>query len=248
MNETQPIEFAKYPPIVAYVLPFVAYMLIGSFNPNFDGRASIDDAWQYWAVLGAQLVVAVGLLIYFRKTYQQVLSPKISPWSLVVGAVGIVIWIFLAGLGVESWISEQLGRTESGDRPSFNPSVFQNPSNQVLFLVTRFCVLVGLVPVIEELLIRGWLVKWIEEPNFGMSTAAEDNVSLKTLGVGALFAASIYGVLTHPGEAIAAFVWFGMVTLLVRKTGNIVDCIVAHAVTNLLLGIYILRYEQWHLW
>ena len=248
MIENPPAKSAKYPPIVAFVLPFVTYMLLGSFYPSFDGQASIDDAWGYWTVLGIQLLLVAGMLVYFRRTYRPVLSWRISPWAFVVGAVGIVVWIFLAGLGIESWVFEQLGRSNSGERPSFNPAVFENPTNQFLFLITRFSVLVGLVPVIEEILIRGWLVKWIEEPNFGMTTEPEDDVSLKTLGVGALLTASIYGVLTHPGEAIAAFVWFGMVTLLVRKTGNLVDAIVAHAVTNLLLGIYILRYEQWHLW
>lgn len=248
MIENPPAKSAKFPPIVAYALPFVIYMLLGSFYPSFDGQASIDDAWSYWGVLVVQLLLVVAVLVYFRKMYQPVLSWKISPWAFLVGAVGIVVWIFLSGLGVESWVFEQLGRSDSGDRPSFNPTVFQNSANQILFLITRFLVLVGLVPVIEELFIRGWLVKWIEEPNFGMTNEPEDDVSLKTLGVGALLTASIYGVLTHPGEAIAAFVWFGMVTLLAKKTGNLVDCIVAHAVTNALLGIYILQYEQWHLW
>ena len=32
------------------------------------------------------------------------------------------------------------------------------------------------------------------------------------------------------------------------KTGSIWDCVVAHAVTNLLLGIYIVKFGAWHLW
>jgi CAAX prenyl protease-like protein len=223
-------------------------MLLGSFYPSFEGLASIEDAWAYWTVLVIQLVVVTGLLVYFRKTYLRSLSLRVSPWAFIVGFVGIFVWIFLAGLGVERWVFEQLGRSESGTRPSFNPWVFQNPANQIMFLVTRFSVLVGLVPIIEELLIRGWLVKWVEDPNFGMTSEADGDVSLKTLGLSALLSASIYGVLTHPGEALAAFVWFGMVTLLAKKTGNVLDCIVAHAVTNLLLGVYILRFQQWHLW
>ena len=108
--------------------------------------------------------------------------------------------------------------------------------------------LVGVVPVVEELFLRGWVVKWIQEPNFGLSTEPMDPVSLKTLGTAALLSASVYGVLTHPLEAIAAFAWFGMVTLLARRTGSVWDCIVAHAVTNGLLGLYVLWWKQWHLW
>ena len=88
---------------------------------------------------------------------------------------------------------------------------------------------------------RGWLMRWIENPDF-------QTVSLKQLGVGALLSASAYGVLTHPSEAIAAFMWFGLVTLLMRWTGNLWDCVVAHGVTNLLLGVYVIVYAQWHLW
>ena len=42
--------------------------------------------------------------------------------------------------------------------------------------------------------------------------------------------------------------WFGLVSWLMNKTGSLWDCVVAHAVTNLLLGIYVLIFAQWHLW
>jgi hypothetical protein len=31
------------------------------------------------------------------------------------------------------------------------------------------------------------------------------------------------------------------------KTRNIWDCVVAHAVTNLLLGVYVVHWGRWHL-
>jgi membrane protease YdiL (CAAX protease family) len=51
----------------------------------------------------------------------------------------------------------------------------------------------------------------------------------------------------HPGELLAAAVWFSMVTWLMVKTRNIWDCVVAHAVTNLLLGVYVVATGQWQL-
>ena len=51
----------------------------------------------------------------------------------------------------------------------------------------------------------------------------------------------------HPGELLAAFVWFSMVTWLMVRTRNIWDCVVAHAVTNLLLGIYVVTTGNWQL-
>jgi hypothetical protein len=55
-------------------------------------------------------------------------------------------------------------------------------------------------------------------------------------------------MLMHPGELLAAGVWFSLVTLLMVRTKNIWDCVAAHAVTNLLLGIYVVTYGQWQLW
>jgi CAAX protease family protein len=55
-------------------------------------------------------------------------------------------------------------------------------------------------------------------------------------------------MLMHPGELLAAFVWFSLVTWLMTRTRNIWDCVAAHAVTNLLLGIYVVTQHQWQLW
>ena len=54
-------------------------------------------------------------------------------------------------------------------------------------------------------------------------------------------------VLYHP-EKLSALVWFALVTWLMVKTRNFWDCVVAHAVTNLLLGIYVVSFNQWALW
>ena len=257
-NNRNSIAF-KYPPAVAYILPFVAYTVVMQFYPKFDesyendlnepiAQAATSETWWYLGSLGLQILIAACLIWYFRKVYLAAFPFKISPWSFVVGAIGVVLWVVLAGLGYERNIAEYLGLVESVARPGFNPGTISDSFARGLFLVTRFTVLVAVVPIVEELFLRGWVVKWIQEPNFGMTTEPMAPISLKTLGTAALLSASIYGVLTHPLEAIAAFVWFGMVTLLARKTGSVWDCIVAHAVTNGLLGVYVLWSKEWHLW
>jgi hypothetical protein len=55
-------------------------------------------------------------------------------------------------------------------------------------------------------------------------------------------------MLMHPAEMVAAAVWFSLVTWLMVRTKNIWDCVAAHAVTNLLLGIFVVTYGQWQLW
>ena len=55
----------------------------------------------------------------------------------------------------------------------------------------------------------------------------------------------IYAAFTHPAELLAAMAWFGMVTWLMVRTRNPWDCVLAHSVTNLLLGIYVVTWQQW---
>jgi hypothetical protein len=55
-----------------------------------------------------------------------------------------------------------------------------------------------------------------------------------------------FPVLSHP-ERLAAIAWFSMVTWLMVRTKSIGDCIVAHALTNLLLGLYVVWFNEWWL-
>jgi CAAX prenyl protease-like protein len=190
-------------------------------------------------MIGFQVLLASGLLIYFRKVYLQHFSLRLSPLSILVGIVGVVVWVAICQLRLEPMLLGKLGFDTS--RPEFNPFTLPDETVRTVFLILRFAVLVLIVPIVEELFVRGWLVRWVENPSW-------ENIPLSSVSTWALLSASLYGVLAHPGEALAAFVWFGLVTWLMKRTGNLWDCVVAHAVTNLLLGIYVLKFEQWQLW
>ena len=144
------------------------------------------------------------------------------------------MWIGIRGLGIEQALSRSSGLFElAGVGPSFNPfQQIPDETLQLVFLLLRFCLLALLVPIIEELFLRGWLIRYIEDPTWWA-------VSLVSLSLRSVAWATIYGVLAHSGEALAAFVWFSLVSWLVLRTGKLWDCVVAHGITNLLLGIYI---------
>ena len=238
---------------VAFILPLFVFLVIGNFYPDFAQYSGTDDpetaslfavaTRTYVGMVAAQVIIATGLIVYFHRIYLRQFPLKISPWSIGVGVLGIILWIGLCELHLEKNFFNAIGlKSLAAVRPAFNPfESIADDGFRNLFLALRFALLAILVPIVEELFLRGWLVRWIHDPNW-------ESVSLKALSWMALFTPSIYGVLTHPSEAIAAFLWFGLVTLLMRYTGNLWDCIVAHAVTNLLLGIYVIQYSAWHLW
>ena len=234
---------------LAFILPLIVMLVIGSFfYPDFsnsigsDGAAS-PEAKRYLAMVGVQIAIATGLLAWFHKIHLRHFPLKFSWLSVVVGVVGIVVWVALCEIQLEKKLLTMIGLGSwFPNRPSFNPfAEFSDSQFRAIFLGLRFALLAAVVPIVEELFIRGWLVRWVEDPDW-------QPIRLTELGFKALAAASVYGVLTHPGEALAAIAWFGMVTWLMHRTGNLWDCVIAHAVTNLLLGIYVIAVGAWHLW
>ena len=51
----------------------------------------------------------------------------------------------------------------------------------------------------------------------------------------------------HP-EWLAAVAYALLTDQLLRRTKSVGACVVMHAVTNLLLGVYVVVTKSWHLW
>ena len=93
----------------------------------------------------------------------------------------------------------------------------------------------------EEFFLRAWLMRFVIQVDWWKIPFG--HVTLMALAVGIVFPA-----MYHSAEFFAALVWFGMVTWLMLRTKNIWDCVAAHAVTNFLLGVYVVTQHQWQLW
>lgn len=162
----------------------------------------------------------------------------------VVGAIGAPLWIGLVRLqtslapvlGLEGLVGDSA-------RAGFNPleQLADNPAWAYGFLAIRFFGLAVVVAVIEEFFLRGFLIRffmgseWWKVP-FGVTTTFP------------LLVMTAAAVLTHPpAEYLAALVWFSLVSWLMIRTKNIWDCVVAHGVTNLLLGLYVVFSGSWEL-
>jgi hypothetical protein len=72
-------------------------------------------------------------------------------------------------------------------------------------------------------------------------------VPFGTVTTTAVIVGTVAPMLMHPGELVAAALWFSMVTWLMMRTRSIWDCVAAHAVTNLLLGVYVVLSDDWQL-
>jgi CAAX prenyl protease-like protein len=259
-------------PWLPFLLPFVVYMVVGSFEPappttygakrqagqieqTAAARArktTIEaDNWfglryaHYPIVYTVKIALTLAAMLFVWPGYRQ-FPLRISALSILVGAIGVVLWIGLCHLQLERKLLGMIGLEgflDLGARPAYNPldQLAATPTWAYTFLGVRFLGLALVVPIIEEFFLRGMVMRfvirdaWWEVP-FGQVTPL------------AVVVGTAVPMLMHPGELLAAFVWFSLVTWLMIRTRNIWDCVAAHAVTNLLLGVYVVTQEQWQLW
>lgn len=223
---------------VPYVLPLAVYLLTGWFTGWWlDQRAyPLACTVQLAATLCAMLVVAPGYLA---------VPWRVTSLAVVAGIVGGVLWIAICRSGLEARLLTAIGRADWVShvaRPAFDPltALGDSPWGLAAFLAVRFAGLVLVVPLIEEFFLRGFLMRFFVRAEWWTIPLGEVTRTMALV-------ATLYGVLSHP-EWIAAAVWFTLITLLYARTRSIWDCVVAHAITNGLLGIYIVIWQDWTLW
>jgi hypothetical protein len=254
-------------PALTFLLPFVVYMLVGSLEPaapkpltavqlaapqhlqrqmaeGTPNRFGLRYK-HYPIVYTVKIALTIAAMLYVLPGYRQ-FPLHVSLLAVVVGVVGVALWIWICSLRLEPKLLASLGLDALlglGDRPAYNPleQLQGNPAWAYTFLAIRFVGLALVVPVIEEFFLRGFLMRFVQgdqwwEVPFGQVTPL------------AAVVGTAVPMLMHPGELLAAFVWFSLVTWLMIRTRNIWDCVAAHAVTNLLLGIYVVTQHEWQLW
>ena len=233
-----PQQFHRYG-ILILVVPFVVYlsgMAVGGWlEDSLGGDAETWYPETYSLVVGLTFL----LMLAVRRGYS--FAPFSISWlSVVVGVLGAFVWIGLW------WIDRELlglGSLFASAREAFNPfgHFRDHPIRMWAFLAVRFAGLVVVVPVIEEFFLRGFLMRYIDSRDW-------DRVPLGKATWLSVIGVAVYGLLSHPAEPLSAVVWFSMVTWLYLRTRSIWDCVLAHAMTNLLLGLYVVGTGTWELW
>jgi CAAX prenyl protease-like protein len=174
-----------------------------------------------------------------------VFSKRVIPWrpwfpigSILLGAVVLLLWIAPERIWHgyrDTWLFHNaitgIARSSLPVRLKSNP----------FFIATRVLESAILVPILEELFWRGWLMRWLVQPDFE-NVPLGKYTPLSFWAVALLFA-SEHGPYWEVGLiAGVAYNWW------IVRTRSLADCILAHAVTNALLAAYVLRFDQWQYW
>ena len=152
-------------PWTVFLLPFVVYLAVGSFEParppdNGEPAAPwLDLGLKYehypW-IYSATILLTLGAILAVARGYPP--RRRIHPLALIVGIAGVIAWLALAHL--QRWLVatlevERLTEWLGGQRPGFNPleQLGHTPAG-FLFLIVRFAGLAAVVPIIEEMFLR----------------------------------------------------------------------------------------------
>jgi len=232
-----------------FVLPIAVFMVIGSFEPKpgSDSWLPIPYSAYPW-VYGAKLLATVAALFFVWPTYKP-FQQKIGWKGIAVGIVGGFVWISLCNLNWEqttlqpllkSWGLESIIGTEV--RSAFNP--FEEWPNQRYaiypYLFLRGVGLILIVPIMEEHFLRGFVMRYFATEQWTQYPIGRVTVVSALVG-------TLLPMLMHPGELLAAAVWFSTISVLAWHTKNLWECIAAHCTTNFVLGIYVITFNAWRL-
>jgi len=226
---TQLIELSEERSSLRYVAPFVAFLI-------WLAAASIVPLDTVW---GAPLRVCVLTLVCVICWPRELtLRPTVPAASIIVGALVFVLWIapdlIMPGYRQGPLFSNDLlGHLHS----SLEPGALRNP----WILAWRTARAVVVVPVVEELFWRAWLMRWLIDRQFW-------RVPLGTYApfafwVTALLFASEHGPYWDVGLLTGIIYNFWMI-----RFKSVADCILMHAVTNAMLSAYVLNTGQWQYW
>ena len=227
------------------ILPLLMFFVLGATidsSPIRDGE-SVNGPVYFFSV-AVRVVVMLAVIAYFAKEILRQFPLAIDRWGWFVGVIGAVIWIGVCGLDLERLLVGFAGLSDDWlpKREGVNPFTTYSPGIELQgFLLFRFLLLVLCVPIAEELFLRGFVMRAFEVEDW-------PSLPLTQIGRNGLIMGTVYGIATHPGEFVAAALWFSLVTWLMVKTGKFWNCVIAHAVTNLILGLYVCVDGQWHLW
>src|SRR6266498_780737 len=124
---------------------------------------------------------------------------------------------------------------------SAKSSIPHEVKTDLVFIAFRILGSVLLVPVLEELFWRGWLMRWLIQPDF--QAVRLGAYTLYSFWVTAALFAAEHGSYWDVGLLAGIVYNWWMI-----RTARLADCIVAHAVTNGLLAVYVLYSGEWQYW
>lgn len=216
-------------PAVPYVLPFgifLAFLALHPYNPL--------------PVVAEQVVRVLILAAVVWFVSRPVLDLRLAAplQSVLFGVAVFAAWI-LPDLLIPGYRGHWLftNSLTGSVASSIPPEALLSPY-VLLFRTLRAALL---VPIIEELFWRGWLMRWLDNPDF--EKVPFGRYAHQAFWISAALFASEHGPYWDVG--LMAGVAYNFWAIRTKRLG---DCVLAHGVTNLCLSVYTIVTGKWEYW
>ncbi len=211
-------------PATARVAPFIIFLALTFCQGKF---GAVSTYWFYLAktLIGAWLILEMRSFVLEMR------------WAVSWEAIVVGIGIFAIWVGLDPFYPKFVKDGATG-----NPlAAFSgNPALGWLFIAVHILGMTFVVPSLEEVFYRSFLYRYLAHVNF-MSVPLNRLLPLPFFATAAVFGFShrewLAGILCG-----AAYQW-----LVIRKN-RLGDAMTAHAITNFLLGVWIVWQGAWHFW
>ena len=221
-------------PAFKRILPFAVYMI---FIFVFDLLKPLVPAGfltdNFTAITyPVKIMMVTGILMYYWKSYDELRFDQLKAVH-VLGALATGVIVFLLWINMD-WDFATLGSSEVYDPSKLKGNMYHS------FLAVRLAGTALVVPVFEEIFWRSFVLRYIVNQDFiavKIGTFTWMSFIISSL----LFGSEHYLWLA----GIMAGVFYN---LLLYWSRSIYVCIIAHGVTNLLLGLYVIRTGNWQFW
>lgn len=235
----------------AHVAPFavfMAFLMVPGWlrveNPELPWHIRAPELWVY----PLQTLACAAMLLFLARHY------TLRPWrglplALALGVLGIILWI------TPAWIFTRLAPQEPPawwawlglvDRSrGFDPTQLAPwPFWENASLLLRLARLVILVPLIEEIFWRGFLMRWLAAEGRPWTSIPFGTHTWR----GYLVTTTLVTLAHQPEDWAAAFLWGSLVYFTAVRTRSLGACVLMHAAANAILGWHILATRQWGFW
>jgi CAAX prenyl protease-like protein len=216
-------------PAVPYVAPFATFIALLALQKYL----SFLGEWEYAVRVG---IVAVVIAVFSRR----LLSAKFQApvLSILLGIAVFGLWI-APDMLIPGWRQHWLfSNSILGEvKVSLNQEQLASP----LLLLFRTLSAALMVPVLEELFWRGWLMRWLIKPDFEQVPLGAYQTQSFWI-VAALFALE-HGPYWEVGLLTGIIYNWWMV-----RTKSLPDLMLAHGITNLALSGFVIYTKNWQFW
>jgi CAAX prenyl protease-like protein len=218
-------------PALPRVLPFILYIAFLVFEDAIKRTSSLSQ-FDARLIYPCKATCVALLLGFCWQYYAELVKFKLRLREILL-SVAVGVGVFLL------WISLDYQWMSFGHSIGYDPRNSTGDINWSLAL-PRLLGAAIVVPIMEELFWRSFLLRWLAHSKFL-------NVSPAQVGYRALLINSVMFGMEH-SLWLAGIIAGLAYSWLYMKSKNLWLPIVAHATTNGLLGIWVLSTKQWQFW